>query len=87
MAVEREFTTEPLPRPETVPQRNPDLPYFTPGEGTFLPPSAGGGASTTRRTRGILDIQTDLKSLKFQDFGVNPAVVKDINNTPKHNTL
>lgn len=87
MAVEREFTTEPLPRPDMAPQRGPgDMPYFTPGEGTSVPRSAGGGSSSsTRRTRGLLDIQTDLKSLKFQDFGVSPAVVKDVNNPPRYN--
>jgi hypothetical protein len=87
MAVEREFTTEPLPRPDMAPQRGPgDMPYFTPGEGTSVPKSAGGGSSSpTRRTRGLLDIQTDLKSLKFQDFGVSPAIVKDVNNPPKYN--
>jgi len=89
MAFENELTTAPEPRPDMAPQRGPgDMPFFNPEEGTFIPKIPGSGpASPTRRTRGLLDLKTDLKSLKFQDFGVSPAVVKDINNPPKYNSL
>ena len=33
----------------------------------------------------LVDLKSDLKKLKFSQFGVNPAIVKDINNPPKYN--
>jgi len=87
MAGESEFTTAPEPRPDMAPQRGPgDMPFSNPEEGTFIPSIPGSGpASPTRRTRGLLDMKTDLKSLKYSEFNVSPAVVKDINNPPKYN--
>lgn len=79
MAYEREITPEPLPRPEA-----PIRPQEPP---TFAPPSSGGSNAPVRRKQSILDLKTDLKSLKYNQFGVNPAVTKDINNPPNYNTF
>lgn len=65
MAVEREITSSPAPRPDGANQP--------------------AGNSPVRRKGSLLDMKTDLKSLKYSFFGSNPAVVKDINDPPNYN--